>query len=174
MATEILDYRRNDIRTNVLENPYWITSNEFSAVDGDDLACVLFSFSADDYPCGLIQIHSVCCQITEAFAGSGTEALNIGSCTLDTNDDTTGDDSTDVDADEYIPNADLTLGSTGTYFAATGDWITAYLLATWLAPTIIVPANTDVPAVAAYPSSDAAITAVKGRVHMLISEVPLV
>ena len=39
----IIDVRRTDLRTNVLENPYWITSGEIDK-SHDDKASLLFSF----------------------------------------------------------------------------------------------------------------------------------
>lgn len=170
-TTEILDYRRLDQRRYIYQ-PYWITSGEICAVASDDLAALVFSFPAARYLNSHVIIEKIGFQVTEAFAG-GTITVDVGSCTLATDDVTTGGDSTDVDADEYVPTADITSATPAMYFAATGDWITAKLLMTELTPVIIVPADTTVPAIAVYVASDATITAGKGRVHALVTEVPL-
>ena len=173
-TTEMIDLRRTDIRKNVLENPFWMTSGEITLA-GDDLASVLFSFpittSVSPGFRGVVLLHDMCCQIITAFAG-GTITLDIGACTLATDAVTTGGDTTDVDVDEYIDNTEITHGTPAVYFPATGDWITARLLNTWLAPSIVEPADTTVPAIAAYLASDAAITAGVARVHLLVSVVP--
>lgn len=171
-TTELIDYRREDQRRYIYQ-PYWISSGEVCGVASDDLAAVVFSFPAAKYLTSNILIEKVGFQVTQAFAG-GTITVDVGACTLATDDVVTGDDSTDVDADDYVPTADITSGTLGMYFAATGDWITAKLLMTELTPVIIVPADTTVPAVAVYVTSDATITAGLGRVHMLITEIPMV
>lgn len=76
-----------------------------------------------------ILIEKCCIQITEAWVG-GTITVNVGSHTLATDGVTTDGVATLVDYDDYIPTADITYGTAGHYFAATGDWITAKLLAT--------------------------------------------
>ena len=173
MATiEAIDYRRDDVRKFWHQTPYWISSGEFSGPDSDDLGALLFSFPAAQWGDSILLIEKICCQVTTAFAG-GTITVDIGSGTLATDDVTTGGDITIVDADDYIPTADITSGTIGTYFAATGDWITAKLLMTELDPVPITPADSTVPCIYASVASDAAITAGKARVHVLITEVPL-
>jgi len=170
-TTEMIDYRRMDQRRYIYQ-PYWISSSEVCAVASDDLAAVLFSFPAAKYGDSHIIVEKIGCQVVTALAG-GTCTVNIGTCTLATDDVTTGGDTTDVDADDYVPTADVTVGTPAMYFAATGDWITAKLLMTELTPVIIVPADTTVPCIAAYIGSDGTITAGIVRVHALITEVPL-
>jgi len=172
MATStIIDYRRYDyMRT--LWTPYWMVSSEISAVDSDDLFALCFQFPAADYGTRSILIEKIAFQVTEAFAG-GTITVNVGAATIATTDDgEDGDTATDVDQDEYIPTADITSGSTGTYFAATGDWITQRLLQTNGAPCLVTPADSTVPCVGVWVASDATITAGKGRIIMQVTEVP--
>ena len=79
-----------------------------------------------------------------------------------------------VDADDFIPTADITSGTAGAYWPATGDFMTLKAAFTDGFPSVITPADADVPAVGIYLTNDgASYTTGKGRVHMLISEVPL-
>ena len=173
-TTTIIDYRRNDLRRYWHATPYWITSNIVSAVASDDLCAAVFSFPAAVYGSTTkILIEKVCCQVTTLMAG-GTITVDVGSYTLATDAVTTGGVATVVDIDDYVPTANITSGTAATYFAATGDWITAKLLMTELTPVIIVPVDTTVPLVAVTITSDAAITAGACRVHMMITEVPIV
>jgi len=169
----ILDYRRADLRTNVLENPYWITSGEVDCVAGDDLACVVFSFSAANYTSGLVLIHYMCVNVIVAPAGGGTELVLVGSYTLATDDVTTAGLATEVDPNEYFEDGDVDETTTGYNWASGGDYFTAMDAATWAAPASIVPADTTVPCIVVVPSSGAAISAGTLRVIALISEVPV-
>jgi hypothetical protein len=170
-TTEILDYRRYDQRRYIYQ-PYWISSSEISAVDSDDLAALAFSFPAASYGNSHILIEKVACQIIEGFVG-GTLTVDIGLYTLATNDVTTGGVATVVQTDDLIPTADITMATPATYFALTGDWITAKLLKTELTPVIIVPADATVPCVVATIAANAPITAGTCRLHMMVTEVPL-
>ena len=176
MADKVMiDYRRMDQRRYIYQ-PYWISSSEVVGLElGSDETKVgiVFSFPKAQYLTSKILIEKVCCQVTQAFAG-GTITVDVGSYTLATDLITTDGAATIVDADEYVPTADITHGAAATYFAATGDWITAKLLMTELTPVIITPADTTVPAVGVYVTTDGTLTAGKCRVHMLITEVPLV
>ncbi|MEA3344588.1 MAG: hypothetical protein U9Q16_02830, partial [Patescibacteria group bacterium] len=100
-----LDLRRTDLRTNVLENPYWITSAELGT-DADDQDAVLFSFPktksvSPGYGTNLILIHQVAFEVTTAYAG-GTRVLTIGQGSLATDAVTTAGTVTDVDVDMYL------------------------------------------------------------------------
>lgn len=170
MAT-MIDYRRQDQRRYIYQ-PYWISSAEISAVDSDDLVACAFSFPAAKYGTSHILIEKVGFQVTTAFAG-GTIVCDVGSYTIATDDVTTAGTITLVDVDDYIPSADITTATPAMYFALTGDWITAKLLMTELTPVVIVPADTTVPCVAVTITSDATITAGKGRVHMVVTEIPM-
>lgn len=163
-----IDYRRTDLRKQVLENPFWITSGEVSVVEADDLAAILFSFPN----AGRVMIvHEICVQITEVCAG-GTAAGLIGTGTLATDGVTTGGVVTDVDQDDYLATAAITWGTLGYYYPATCDFITAKAAGTLSGPTVIVGAATTVPAICAYCTNVGTPTAGKFRVHALISEIP--
>lgn len=176
MADKVVkDYRKQEQRRYIYQ-PYWISSGEVKALElgSDETKCgLVFSFPAAKYGTSKILIEKCCIQVTEAFAG-GTITVDVGSYTLATDLITDGGAMTIVDADDYIPTANITSGSIGHYFAATGDWITAKLLMTELTPVIITPADTTVPAVGVYVTSDGTMTAGKARVHFLITEIPLV
>lgn len=165
-----IDYRRTDLRTNVLENPYWITSGEFTFA-AEDLTGILFSFPAAKYTRGLVLIHAMVCQITTAFA-TGTITVDIGSHTLATDAVTTGGVATLVDIDEYIDNTEITHGTLGFYFGVATDYAAAVAAAGWVAPAKIVPADATVPIIGVSVLSSTTSTAGAGRIHMLISEVP--
>lgn len=174
----MLDLRRTDLRTNVLMNPYWITSAELNS-DADDQDAVFFSFPitksvSPGYGTNLILIHQVAFEVTTDFAG-GTIALTIGQGSIATDDITTAGTVTDVDVDMYILSADITTGTAGWYLPTTGNtsaWLTDSAAGTFTTDITIVPADATVLCVTGYLTSDAAITAGAGRVHMLISEIP--
>ena len=172
-TTTILDYRRDDVRRYDHHTRYWVTSAEISAVDSDDLAALVFSFPAARYGSGPVLVHNVGFKVTEIFAG-GTITVDVGACTLATDGVTTAGVSTDVDKDEYVPTGDITSGTLGIYWPDGGDWFTAHQADLNAAPVLITPADTTVPAIAVYVTSDAAITGGKGRVLLEISEVPIV
>lgn len=171
MATiTAVDYRRTDLRTNVLENPFWITSGLVDATASEDKGALLFSFPTAGQ---IIFVEQVICQIVTACT-AGT-LIDIGSGTLATDAVTTGGDITIVDADEYIKQDDITVGTAGRYAAVTShtsDWLTAKIAGSYAAPYIITGAATTVPCVYATISNTGTITAGKLRVHMLICIVP--
>lgn len=171
----IVDRRKTDQRRYIYQ-PYWISSREIDSADlsAAEADCALmFSFPAAQYLTSKILIEKCCIQITELWAG-GTITLDVGSWTIATDNLGTGDAITLVDQDEYIPTADITSGTAGHYFAATGDWITAKLLMTELTPVIITPADATVPCVGLYATTDDVYTSGKARLHFLITEIPLV
>ena len=170
MTTKIIkDYRRfDDNRT--LWTPYWLVSSEIKGADISDATMgLLWSFPAAKYGTSRILLMNFAIQITTLFSG-GTPSLQVGSYTLATDDVTTGGVATDVDPDEYIPTADITEGTVGTYWAATGDWITAALLMTNGAPTVITPADTTVPCIGIIGNSS--LAAGVARVLVQVSEIP--
>jgi hypothetical protein len=150
--------------------PYWLVSKEltYAHMDGTDVA-LLWSFPAAKYGNSKIMITNIAIQITTLFSG-GTPSIDIGAWTIATDAVTTGGTITVVDADEYIPSADITEGTAALYWAATGDWITAYKLKTNAAPVVITPADATVPCVAA--SGAASVTAGAARVLMQVVEIP--
>ncbi len=169
--TDILADKRRQDDNRTMWNPYWIVSSEFTyaEADGVDVA-LLWSFPAAKYGNSIILIENIAIQITTLFAG-GTPSLDVGLWTIATDDITVAGTITVVDADEFIPSADITEGTAATYFAASGDWITAYLAKTNLAPVIITPADATVPCIAV--TGAASGTAGAARVLMQIVEVPL-
>lgn len=169
----MLDLRRTDRRTNTLYNPYWTTSAEITPAC-DDTEAVLFSFPTISpiHFRGLLILQEICCEVITAFAG-GTITLDIGMGTIPLESTTTGGVVTETDVDEYIDNTEITHGTPAVYFPATGDWITAKLLMTNLASTIITPADSTVPVIYAKLASDAVITAGVARVHAMLNVVPL-
>ena len=170
-TTTILDSRRADLRTNILEHPYWITSAEIGK-GSDNLSTILFSFPAAVYTRGAILIHEICHEVTTLWAG-GTITLDVGSCSLDTDTVTTGGVSTDGDADDYIPTADVTYGTAALYWPDGGDWFDARQANTWGGPAIITPADATVPCINIVVTSNSDITAGASRIHVMISELPL-
>ena len=164
------DWRRTDLRSNVLETPYWITSGLVVGATAEDKENCLFSFPT----AGLITIvHEVVLQVVVALTSS--TGITIGSGTLATDAVTTGGTLTNVDADEYLLAADITVGTPGFYgpvTAHTSDWLTAAAAKTYAAPRFITGAATTVPVVYAVCTNTGTITAGSFRVHMLISNIP--
>lgn len=175
MSTKVIvDYRRKDQRRYIY-SPYWITSGEFSALDLGSAELkmgLLFSFPAAQYGTTIILVEKVCVQITEAFAG-GTITVDIGKYTILTDGVTTAGLATDVDYN-WVVNADVTHGSLGYYFASGSAFLTARALQTEGANVRIVPLDAGVPCTGVHVTSDGTMTAGKGRVHMLITEIPIV
>lgn len=166
----MLDLRRADQRTNVLENPVWITSGLIT-YDADDTQAVLFSFPINS-KFNFFCLQEICVETIVAFVG-GTVATTIGTGSLATNDITTGGTCSVVDADEYFANIAATgMGGTTLKFANTaGDFLTAKAAGT-TGVNMITCADTTVPCIYAAVTSDAAITAGQARVHILGSYVP--
>lgn len=165
------DWRRTDLRTNVLETPYWISSGLVDGPTAEDAENCLFSFPT----AGLITIvHEVVLQVVVALTAS--TVITIGSGTLATDAVTTGGTLTNVDADEYLLATDITVGTPGFYGPVTGqttsDWLTAEAARTWAAPRFIKGAATTVPVVYAVCTNTGTITAGSFRLHMLISNIP--
>jgi hypothetical protein len=168
MATIAKDLRRHD-DNRTLWNPYWMVSSEVKPAEIVANAALLWSFPAAKYSTRTIIVQNIAVQLITAYTG-GTPAINIGSGTIATDVVTTAGTLTVVDADEYVPAADVTCATPATYFAATGDWITAYLLKTNLAPVIITPADATVPCI--YASCAASAAAGLFRVLVQVVEVP--
>lgn len=171
-----IDYRRSDLRKNVLENPYWITSSEVIGVDSEDKAAILFSFPHVDR---VTMVHEVIIQVTQGFTvGAGAALCTVGIGSLATDDITTGGVVTDVDQDSYILTASITVATAGYYppiSASTSTWLTSQKggTITLLGSQFIVGAATAVPVICAYMSNaGGAITAGRIRAHFMISELP--
>lgn len=172
MATQtIKDLRRTDLRVGYGTEPFWITSAilDASAYTVKAQANIFFSFPTVQK----IFVEQVVCQIITAFSANTT--IDIGTGTLATDDVTTAGDMTVVDADEYIKNSDITIGTPGYYgslTATTSDWLAAKILGSFVAPYMITGAATTVPVIWADINNAGAIAAGKMRVHALISVVP--
>lgn len=160
------DLRRPDQRNTVEPIPHWIASGVFSYLH-DDKGALLFSFPAADVNARQVIIHAAIAEVITGFVG-GTPTVNIGLGTVATDAVTTGGDITIVDADEYIPTADITVATPGFYPALTGDSVVL-----WAAGKLVVltPADATVPVIYASVASNAALTAGYGRLHLLLSRI---
>lgn len=171
MATiTCLDYRRTDLRTNVLENPFWITSGLVFAAEAKGKGALLFSFPASS---GSILVQEVLVEnIAEMTAGT---TIDIGSGTIATNAVTTDEDITIVDADEYIKTADAVLTSNTVWGPTTtnaSDWLSVKAAGTFEAPRFILGADVNVPVVYASVANAGTVFSGSFRVHMLITRIP--
>jgi hypothetical protein len=168
MATiTCVDYRRTDLRTTVLENPFWITSGIVNCGTATAKGAMLFSFPTAGQ---IIVVQEVVVQNIVAATGGNT--VNIGSGTIATNAVTTGGDITIVDLDEYFLAADYAVTAgviLGPTTANTSDWLTAKAAGTWAAPRFITGAASTVPVVYATIGTASAGTF---RVHMLVTILP--
>lgn len=164
------DWRRTDLRTNVLETPYWITSAECLGATCEDAENVVFSFPTP----GLVTIiHELILQVVSPLTAGTT--ITVGSGTLATDLITTGGVCTNVDVDEYLLAADITVGTAGFYgpvTAHTSDWLTAAAAKTYAAPRFIVGADTTVPVIYFVCTNAATILSGSLRIHALISNIP--
>ena len=185
MAGIMWDARRSDLRSNVLENPYWITSAEMDHADIEDQIAVPFSFPigvaavtnpSAVYGAGLVLLHEFIVEVTEAFAG-GTPTFNIGQYTIATDDITTLGATSDVGTPVYYHATDgaADVTSIGIYYPDTScSWLTAKAAATWGTNASIIPADSTVLCIGIAAASNTSLTAGKCFLHALISEVPLV
>ncbi len=163
------DYRRMDDK-RTLWTPYWMTSSEILGADLSDTEVgVLWSFPAAKYDTRRLIIQNIAIQVTTVFAG-GSPTLDVGAGTLATDAVTAAGVTTIVDADEYIPNADTDATTTAVYWAATGDWITAFILGANADPVTITPADTTVPCI--YVTGAASMASGIARVMLQVMEVP--
>ena len=176
----ILDLRRFDLRTNVLENPFWITSAEITAAC-DAKVAGLFSFPISAiantlceafYGNTKIIIQEAVLEINTAFSG-GTPALIMGTHVLDLQTTLAYTDSLDPNAFvEAIDGSGVT-NSAGLYpLHATSAFNTARVAGQHAAGYVITPANTAVPCVTVGLSGT--VTAGSAYLHLLIAVVPVV
>ncbi len=169
-TTTMIDYRRADLRTSVLETPYWISSGEMSYEDSDDKAAVMFSFPAAVYTRGRILIMAMCFQVT-TLGNTGTPVLTVGQCTIATDTVTTGGVVTDVDVDYYFVDTAITEETAGYYFPPSGSYLDAVAAQTWAGTDVITPADATVPCIQVI-TTGGTITNGNGRLHILITELP--
>jgi len=185
MATvAMLDLRRTDIRTNVLENPYWITSAEIDPVACDDKAAVLFSFPTAAiassicpvfYGNSTIIIQELMWEVNEAAAG-GTPAMTLGrgSLALQTTDDLVTTIGTKNQFSTGIAASGMT-NSAGLYpLHATSDYDTARVAGQHTADYAIPAAASTVICIAAYFTNSGTYNAGSFYLHALINVVPVV
>jgi hypothetical protein len=169
--TTAIDYRRTDQRTNVLENPFWITSGVVHCVAADDLSAILFSFPKAGQT---IIVKDVIVENLEVLDTGVT--VNIGLGTIATDAVTTGGTVTETDRDEFIKPADTVLTALAKWGSTTGanasDWLTAAASGTWAAPRILTGAASAVPVILSYNEKSGTIATGTFRVHMLITIVP--
>jgi hypothetical protein len=176
MATG-LDYRRTDQRTNVLANPFWITSGEIVGVDAEDKAAMLFSFPMASR---ITVVHDVCVQVTTGFSvGAGAVVMSLGLGTIATDAITTAGTVTDSDVKGYFEDGDVTWATPGYYFPVTNttgntvSFLTGKNAGTLTDACWILGAASTTKVVCMYlTNAGGAITAGKCRVHMLISNIP--
>ena len=186
MAGNGIDLRRTDLRSNVLENPYWITSAVMTAAVIDTYDAVLFSFPkvksvSPGYGKSLICIHAAALEVCVGVTGgSAVITIGLGSIADDVSLGTIGipgsGDVADITADNFIQDTDLveatagyyapllTGGAYGVAMGAMNDFDTANTA------IAITPADATVICVVAYQTGTP--TAGSYRFHMLISEVP--
>ena len=175
-ATTMLDLRRNDLRSNVLENPYWISSGSLEK-EADDKAAVLFSFPATPsiapgYGTSPVYVHMFAFEVVTAYAG-GTVSINIGQGTIATDAAVNDDTVTSIDANMWMDTADITEGTAGHYGPYYGgNWRQDQDRYYWSNSGRIVPADSTVVCVVGYLTSSGTITAGAGRFHFLISVIP--
>ncbi len=176
MATvEIIDVRRTDLRSNVLANPYWLTSGLIVPAH-DDLASLLFSFPiAKSVSPGYKPFYVLYCvfEVVAVFDGSGS--ITVGTGTLATDAVTTGGDVTTVAADAFHLSDDITEGTIGYYPSSlTGTdsaFTTAAIAGVATYPSYVTPADTTVPCFTAQ-LTGGNITVGSARLHILIAEIP--
>jgi hypothetical protein len=162
MAALDTDLRRNDQRTNVRVNPFWITSAEINK-DVTNEVVALFAFPE---ALGNFYLHQFVLEVGTLFAG-GTPSIDIGYCTLD-------DPSVDLsfsgeDIDEYIPTACITETTAAYYMPTSGDWYTAWAAGT-VAIMTVKGADTVMPCITATVATG--LTAGDARLHVMVSKLP--
>lgn len=171
----VLDLRRTDLRTSVLENPYWITSADIG-IACDDQDAVLFSFPVTglvgpSYGNSLILIHAMFYQVVTAY--NGTSDILVGVGHIATDDVTTSGTIDDEDVDEYFQTGEITVATPGFYTPGTGDVVALWAAGTWGEFAQITCVDTDVKCIEAQ-LTGGTITTGAGRLHVLISVVPVV
>jgi hypothetical protein len=165
-VTITADYRRTDQRTNVLENPFWITSGLVNCLTCVGGYALLFSFPTANR---LILIHEVIGQNFDLAVGGS--AVSIGSGTLATNVITTGGVITEVDRDEFIATGNYVVTANTAWGPTTGsDWLTSNAAGTFASPRYLLGEAATVPCV--YAAVGASFTAGTFRVHMLVTYLP--
>ena len=175
MATTatISDFRRADLRTNALENPFWISSAivDASVTAGlKDKACLLFSFPKEGEK---IIIWDIACQIITGFTSATT--IKVGYGTIATDAVTTAGTMTYAGAttDSFMTNANFTAITAAWYTpAAANTWLTARAAGTHTeAANLLTGAAATVPCVT-LTFGTATVIVGKIQVHMQIAVIP--
>ena len=166
----MLDLRRQDLRTNVLTNSFWMSSGIITPA-ADDAEAVLFSFPLNARY-NIFVPTAICVETIQAFAG-GTLGLTVGTGSIATDDATDGDTVAVVDADYYFTTAAIAgIASRGVAFTTAGAFVTALAAGTH-GDNALTCLNADLPVIYAALTSDAVITAGQARVHVFGSYVPV-
>lgn len=170
-----LDLRRTDLRTGVLENPYWITSGNLDE-SYQDKDAIMFTFpvtgtdSGPGYGTSLILLHSMVFEVVTGYTSTDTVII-IGYGTVGSDNEVVTSTS-DVDDNEYFSDGNVTEQTEGNYVAG-GDVAAIWAAGTWADYATITPDDSTIPAIiAAMTRSGGDISAGAGRLHVLISEVP--
>jgi len=170
MTITVIDYRRTDQRTTVLENPFWLTSGLVSAVAADDLGALLFSFPTAGK---IIIIEEIIVQNFQVLDTGVT--VNIGYGTLATDAVTTGGVLTETARTGLVTPTDTVLTANtcwGATTANTSAWLTARASGTWAVPRYLLGAATAVPCIYSYNEKSGVIATGTFRVHVLVTVLP--
>jgi hypothetical protein len=168
-----VDYRRTDQRTNVLENPFWITSGLVSGVAVEDKGTLLFSFPNSGR---VIFINEVLVQVVAALTAGTT--IDVGYGTIATEGAVTGDNITyTATSNSFITNTDIGVVANTVYGATSGTgstWLTLKASGAYTVPRrmIGVASTGPVPCIFALVANAATVLAGTFRVHMLITTLP--
>lgn len=169
----IQDLRRTDQRTNVLENPFWISSGILDATASeaiDDKVVILFSFPVASQQ---ILVHNFCCHVITEFTATTTGI--VGFYTIATDAVTAGGVATIVGSGNQLEETTNTTYTTaGWYFPAAVADATQYRIAG--TPTAnadwIVGAATTVYTISATLINNTTIAVGKCQYHILVSILP--
>jgi len=185
-ATAMLDLRRTDLRTNVLENPLWITSGNLTYA-ADSLAAVLFSFPqtpsvSPGYGASIVVVHNLVLEIITAFTSDST-TFELGEGSLATDAITTAGTVTEVESDRYINDThgdDMIIldgfkfpGSHGGGMHSESEFTQEWEKGRLGSKNTILPADATVKCIVAYITGGTLIAG-SAYLHALISTVPAV
>jgi len=176
----IVDLRRTDLRTNVLENPYWITSGEMTLAC-DDKGALFFSFPitasiAPGYGSSFVLVHELVLQVATVFAG-GTIAFTMGNYSLATDAVTTAGVCTEIDPNMYWEATDGAADTIAEAFhvpTTASAFLTDKAAGIYTTDNSFIPADSTVLCIVGILTSNAPITQGSAYLHALISVVPAV
>jgi hypothetical protein len=165
-----IDYRRTDQRTNVLENPYWITSGliNCAALTVKDKGLLLFSFP---HAGRVVILHDIVVQNVAAITAATTLVIGFG--TIATDAAVTGDNITYSANDGIMATGSEVLTIATVWGPAAGStWVTAAAAAAYSTSRRLLGAATACPVIFAVMSNAGTITVGSLRIHILVSEIP--